>query len=162
MVEQFNEEFNAFYKEYYKKLVNHAYRLTSNRWDAEELADEALMIYFHKSQSEIIQNPRAYLKRIMSNVLGNYFKSKKREQVISLEMLHEIPGKDCFMPSLGDCLPAGLTASEREILILRVEKKLSYAEISIELGLEEASCRSRLFRAKMRCKELMETEKNKY
>lgn len=159
MVEQFDREYSEFYIENYPRLVRHAYRLISNRWDAEELADEALLIFYQKSQAETIQNPNAYLKRIISNVLGNYFKSKKREQAISIETLHELSGTDCFSLSLSDCLPAGLSASEREILILRIEKKLSYTEIAEELNLEEVSCRSRLFRAKVRCKELMEKEK---
>ena len=45
-------------------------------------------------------------------------------------------------------LPQGLSPDERDILILKLEKELTYAEIAPILGISEVSCRSRFFRAK--------------
>lgn len=52
-------------------------------------------------------------------------------------------------------LPKQLSKEDREILILRFEQRLSYAEIGDRLGISEGACRSRLHRALQRCKRFL-------
>ena len=49
---------------------------------------------------------------------------------------------------LREVLPKDLSPQEQEILLLRYEERLSYSEIADVLKIKEASCRSRLMRAK--------------
>ena len=48
---------------------------------------------------------------------------------------------------------------EREILLMRFEEELPYAEIAERLQLKEVSCRARLVRAKAHFAELRQEEK---
>ena len=57
---------------------------------------------------------------------------------------------------LSDCLPEGLTPRERQILLLYYEEELSHEEIARRLGISELNSRTRLFRARGRCRELLE------
>lgn len=159
MADYWDDAFNEVYTRNYLRLLKFAYRLTKNIHDAEELADEALLIYHHKRNEEDIKNPDAYLTTVMGNVMGNYFKSQRREKAISFEDLTNFPDHRAEHRPLIDILPSQLSPQEKEILILRYEQNLSYREISEILGLAEPSCRSRLFRAKAHCAELLEHEK---
>lgn len=60
---------------------------------------------------------------------------------------------------LCEVLPKGLSPQEQEILLLRFEERLSYSEIADVLKIKEASCRSRLMRAKAHLLNLYEKEK---
>lgn len=61
--------------------------------------------------------------------------------------------------ALADCLPEGLTPRERQILLLYYEEELSHEEIARKLDISELNSRTRLFRARGRCRELMEKNK---
>ena len=52
-------------------------------------------------------------------------------------------------------LPKGLNDREREIILLRIDKGLSYAEIAEVKGMTESACRQQLSRAVRKCGELM-------
>lgn len=68
-------------------------------------------------------------------------------------------GVDGLKRSLADALPKELQLWEREILLMRFEDQLSYAEIAEQLHIKEVSCRSRLVRAKAHFAELRQKEK---
>lgn len=55
-------------------------------------------------------------------------------------------------------LPAGLTARERELILMRVEDGLSYEEIAEHFGVSEAACRQRVSRAMRKCRVLLEQD----
>ena len=52
-----HSDFDSFYLEYSPKLWRLAYRLTRNRYDSEDLVDEAFLIYLQKSITMVIDNP---------------------------------------------------------------------------------------------------------
>lgn len=56
-----HSDFDSFYLEYSPKLWRLAYRLTRNRYDSEDLVDEAFLIYLQKSTTMVIDNPEAYI-----------------------------------------------------------------------------------------------------
>ena len=68
-------------------------------------------------------------------------------------------GVDGLKRSLADALPKELQLWEREILLMRFEDQLSYAEIAERLHIKEVSCRSRLVRAKAHFAELRQKKK---
>lgn len=157
----FSRNFDDFYKSNYRRLLYTAFRTTENFHDSEELVDEAFIIYSQKSKEIVIDNPSGYILGVLGNLLRNYLKSQRREKwsLVPLHMMNDImDDEDGLFRPLSDILPASLLPWEREILILRYEKKYSFEEIAAELGMKEVSCRSRLCRAKAHCQKLMEDE----
>lgn len=148
-----DDSFHSVYVRNISRLIKMAYRITDSYEDAEDLADEACFIYWQKSQLAEVLNPDAYLAKIMANLLGNFLRSKKNE-ALPLEFAEEIAARPDAV-SIKEYFPPGLLESEQEILILRIEKQLSYTEISQLLCLPESSCRSRFFRAKEHLKSLL-------
>lgn len=57
-----HSDFDSFYLEYSLKLWRLAYRLTRNRYDSEDLVDEAFLIYLQKSTTMVIDNPKHILR----------------------------------------------------------------------------------------------------
>lgn len=69
----------------------------------------------------------------------------------------DLPGNmDVDLP-MKTHLPVGLPEGEREIIILRVEHKLSFAEIGEILGIKEMAARQRYNRAIKKCRDLLST-----
>ena len=144
-----HSDFDSFYLEYSPKLWRLAYRLTRNRYDSEDLVDEAFLIYLQKSITMVIDNPEAYITRILANLVRNYAR---------ISWHNELP-IDVLGMRLREVLPKGLSPQEQEILLLRFEERLSYSEIADVLKIKEVSCRSRLMRAKAHLLNLYEKEK---
>ena len=155
--------FEEFFTRNYRRLFLQAYRIIENYHDAEDLVDEAFVIYYQKHQKEDIKTPDAYITGILSKLIGNYLRSKRRERLM-LDPSGELPKTAASANgpplSLSEAFPPGLLPWEEEILILRCEKKLSFKEIAAQLGIAEVSCRSRFFRAKAHCRELLLKENN--
>ena len=55
-------------------------------------------------------------------------------------------------------LPCGLTDSEQELLVLRIEKKWDYETIAEYKGLTIDACRQRMSRAIRKCRKLLQQE----
>ena len=154
-----HSDFDRFYLEYSPKLWRLAYRLTRNRYDSEDLVDEAFLIYLQKSTTMVIDNPEAYITRILANLVRNYARLSWHNE-LSIDVLPESTlSTDGVGMRLREVLPKGLSPQEQEILLLRYEERLSYSEIADVLKIKEASCRSRLMRAKAHLLSLYEKEK---
>lgn len=146
--------FDELFRDKYSKLLRLAYRSTGNYHDSEDLVDEAFVIYIQKVSSVSIENPEAYLVGILSKLICNY----KRKQLRDIGLLEKLTAElqdETATERLEDLLPAELLQWEKEILVLRFERQLSYAEIAKVLQIKEASCRSRLLRAKAHYAELI-------
>ena len=78
MNDPIQSSFDALYLANYKFLFTLAYRLTQNYHDAEDLVEEAFIVYLVKSEDTHIENPRAYMVGILSKLYGNYIRSKER------------------------------------------------------------------------------------
>ena len=154
-----HSDFDSFYLEYSPKLWRLAYRLTRNRYDSEDLVDEAFLIYLQKSTTMVIDNPEAYITRILANLVRNYARLSWHNE-LPIDVLPESTlSTDGVGMRLCEVLPKGLSPQEQEILLLRFEERLSYSEIADVLKIKEASCRSRLMRAKAHLLNLYEKEK---
>lgn len=141
MSNPFSGEFEIFYKANFQRLLRTAIRITGNYADSEELVDEAFVIYCKKSKELNINHPSAYVMAILSNLLGNYLKSQRREKYVFLPLdeMREIEDLHGLQRPLSDILPGALLSWEREILTYRYEKKYSFKEISEKLNLKEVS-----------------------
>lgn len=148
-----HSDFDSFYLEYSPKLWRLAYRLTRNRYDSEDLVDEAFLIYLQKSTTMVIDNPEAYITRILANLVRNYARLSWHNE-LPIDVLPE-----STLSTDGVGMRLREVPQEQEILLLRYEERLSYSEIADVLKIKEASCRSRLMRAKAHLLSLYEKEK---
>lgn len=152
-------DFDTLYRNRYDYLLRLAYRSTKNYHDSEDLVDEAFVVYLQKSATIHISNPNAYLVKVLSNLICNYQRLKIHDNIPLSSILENELGVDGLKRGLADALPSGLLPWEREILLMRFEEELPYAEIAERLQLKEVSCRARLVRAKAHFAELRQEEK---
>ena len=91
----------------------------------------------------------------LKNLIFNERRRSESHPEVPLEsVIESLSVNDPEMP-LELALPKQLSKEDREILILRFEQRLSYAEIGDRLGISEGACRSRLHRALQRCKRFL-------
>ena len=129
-------DFDALYRNRYDYLLRLACRSTKNYHDSEDLVDEAFVVYLQKSATIHISNPNAYLVKVLSNLICNYQRLKIHDNIPLSSILENELGVDGLKRGLADALPSGLLPWEREILLMRFEEELPYAEIA-ELRQEE-------------------------
>lgn len=152
--------YEEIYQRNIRRLANYAAAQVHNREDAEELASEAMLVLWRKMQEQEILNPDAYVIQILANLIRNYIRRKCRQlETISFDTIGDIAAEEP-QQNISDGFPSELSATDKQILIFRIQRKLSFKEISEIVGLAESSCRSRFLRAKAKFKELAQSEKN--
>jgi RNA polymerase sigma-70 factor (ECF subfamily) len=153
---------HIFYTDLYeanvKDLSRYAYRITGNYELAPDLVHEAFLILFLRIEYVMAHpNPAGWLHKTLEHVC-----QKKLRQWAGKK---EMPLKEAIIASLMDkasasgdtlleILPITLSEEDRQILVLRFQEQLSYAEIANRLGIEEPTCRKRVSRAVQHCADL--------
>jgi RNA polymerase sigma-70 factor, ECF subfamily len=111
---------------------------------------------------------KTWLLRIARNLYLNRVKRDKRltsldaleEQGISFTATHPSPETVTLHREQNEALQRALLAlseTDRSILLLASQEKLSYQEISLVLGLSVAAIKVRIFRARQRLARMLET-----
>jgi RNA polymerase sigma-70 factor (ECF subfamily) len=150
--------FEMIVRQYEKKIFAFCYYMLGNRQEAEDAAQEAflkayqnLKSYQHHSDDLLM----AWLYKIAANHCRTLHKKKKR-------WLHLMPlfGRHDYEKSAEQVfsdqaevqlqLLEGLSAEEREILVLRVIEDRPYQVISAILDISEATVRKRFERIKVK------------
>ena len=161
--------FDVLVERYKVRLFNYLLRLTSNRDDAEEIAQEAFVkAYIHAEKYKTIAKFSTWLYTIATNLVRNRVRSRSRApQIVSLwtrafgdgeeERMIEIPDAqrtpDEAMNDheLGEVINHAIQkipAKYRESFVLREINELSYEEIAAVTGLKLGTVRSRINRAR--------------
>jgi RNA polymerase sigma-70 factor (ECF subfamily) len=161
-----------------KKVFNIAYRMLGNFEEAKDLAQEVFISVFEsiKDLKEEIKFD-AWLTQITLNHCRNRWKYLKRRQYFNSESLDDpIETEDGNIPkaivdpsdnpetlyekkSLQEFIQRGLLElkeDQRELLVLRDLQGFSYGEMGELLGLPEGTIKSKLHRARMELKEVLE------
>lgn len=140
------------------KLFAIAYRMVGSAMDAEDIVQDAWLRY--QQQGTSLDNPSAYLRKIVTNLSLDYLKSArvKREQYIG-EWLPEPIVTDMASPA--DALSKAETISvaflvvleklsplERAVFLLREVFEYDYRDIAEMLDKSESACRQIFSRAK--------------
>lgn len=150
------EWFDTLYKRNHKRLFIMAKSVLHNSACAEEIVHDVFLICICKINDVMAhENPDGWLTRTMKNQLGNELRKAYRARETSIEEYPDLGGPSMEEP-FDELLPHGLTSSERQLLIWYFQDRLSYEEISDRLHISINACRTRLFRAKAHCKELLE------
>ena len=163
---------------YQKKVFNIAYRMLGNLEEAKDLAQEVFISVFEsiKDLKEEIKFD-AWLTQITLNHCRNRWKYLKRRQYFNSDSLDDpIETEDGNMPKaiadpsenpealyekkmVQQFVQSGLLKlkeDQRELLVLRDLQGFSYEEMGELLSLPEGTIKSKLHRARMDLKEVLE------
>ncbi len=161
--------FDALVERYKVRLFNYLLRLTSNRDEAEEIAQEAFVkAYIHAEKYKTIAKFSTWLYTIATNLVRNRVRSRSRApQLVSLwtrawgdgeeERPLEIPDQQRSADEavndreLSDVISRAIQKipeKYRESFVLREISELSYEEIAAVTGLKLGTVRSRINRAR--------------
>lgn len=157
---QYDLWFNDLYLKNSKKMVSYAYR-TLKDWElAEDLVHAVFTTLVQKGPSMMDhKQPVAWLYKALYYHIGNEFQraANRWEELFDPQETEFGKRDQYFSPE--EYFPAGLTAEERDILRLQIFERADYQEMAAYFGKTEAACRTKLCRARARCKELLQKEK---
>jgi RNA polymerase sigma-70 factor (ECF subfamily) len=152
--------FEIIYKATADFVYNVAYRIVSNRHDAEEIAQEVFLSVYHKLKDFRFQSSlKTWIYRITVNCAINYSKKMSREKE-KRKVYDEDPNtaKVFDAPAVRDSdktreeiigsLLANLNPDQKACIVLRSIEGLSYEEIADTLKIGINTVRSRLKRAR--------------
>ena len=163
------EAFEDLVRAHEKSVYNLALRMTGNPQDAEDMAQEAFLKAYRslpdfRGESKF----SVWLYRIVSNVCLDHLRRQSRRPTVSLTAADDEGGEDAqwdvpdesFSPErllerklTREAVQKGLAQlpeEQRQILLLREIRGLSYEEIGEILALEPGTVKSRIFRARKR------------
>ncbi len=163
---------------YQRRVLNYAYRMLGNMEEAKELAQEVFVSVF-ESIKELREEAKfdGWLKQIALNHCRNRWKYLKRRHYFNMDSIDDpIETEDGEMtkpfadPSdppdtvyekrrIQEWVQEGLLQlkeDQRELVVLRDLQGLSYEEIGRFLNLAEGTVKSRLHRARMELKEILQ------
>ena len=163
---------------YQKKVFNMAYRMLSNKEEAKDLAQEVFLSVYESIKDlreEVKFEP--WLTQITLNHCRNRWKYLKRRKYFSSDSLDEPVETEDGDMTRQICDPSDdpetlvekkmiqqwiqrglleLKEEQRELIVLRDLQGLSYEEIGKLFSLPEGTVKSRLHRARMDLKEVLE------
>lgn len=152
--------FTDLYRLNASKMVRYAYAQLRRMEIAEELVEDAFVMLLRK-QEQVAQhpNPSGWLWKTLQHLILSEVRAARNRLEVPLEQDFDLAAPQQEEDALSDALPEGLSPREREILLLYYEEELSHQEIARRLGISELNSRTRLFRARGRCRELLEQNK---
>jgi RNA polymerase sigma-70 factor (ECF subfamily) len=161
--------YDVLVERYKVRLFNYLYRLTGNRDEAEEIAQEAFVkAYIHAGKYKTIARFSTWLYTIATNLVRNRIRSRSRapqlvslwtrgfgdseeERVLDIEDTGRTPDEainDAELSSVINSAIAKIPEKYRESFVLREINELSYEEIAAVTGLKLGTVRSRINRAR--------------
>jgi RNA polymerase sigma-70 factor (ECF subfamily) len=161
--------YDVLVERYKVRLFNYLYRLTGNRDEAEEIAQEAFVkAYIHAGKYKTIARFSTWLYTIATNLVRNRIRSRSRapqlvslwtrgfgdseeERVLDIEDTGRTPDEainDAELSGVINSAIAKIPEKYRESFVLREINELSYEEIAAVTGLKLGTVRSRINRAR--------------
>ncbi|MEN9613911.1 MAG: hypothetical protein RLZZ347_218 [Candidatus Parcubacteria bacterium] len=152
--------FEEILTQYEKPIFNHLLRLTQDYDDASELLQTTFIkVYTKRSHIDPAGSFKNWLYKIATNVAYDFFRKKKREQLVFLDdesVFETIEGDTAYstidteiaVHDLKEAL-VKIRPHHRTILLLYYKEELSYAEIADILGLPINTVKTHLRRAKI-------------
>jgi RNA polymerase sigma-70 factor (ECF subfamily) len=161
--------YDVLVERYKVRLFNYLYRLTGNRDEAEEIAQEAFVKgYIHAGKYKTIARFSTWLYTIATNLVRNRIRSRSRapqlvslwtrgygdgdeERMLDIEDTGRTPDEainDAELSSVINRAIGKIPEKYRESFVLREINELSYEEIAAVTGLKLGTVRSRINRAR--------------
>jgi RNA polymerase sigma factor (sigma-70 family) len=154
-------EFDRAYRAYHPAVRRHLLYLTGDTPLSEDLMQETFTRLYERGLpggAVAIDNPRAWLLTVASNLAYNHFRGESRR---SVRETAQAPLAHALSPDLDQALDvraalATLDARDRVVLMLRASD-FSYAEIAEAVGLAPTSVGTILARSQRRFREIYES-----
>ncbi len=142
-------------EEYGKGLTKMARLYTKNADLAEDLVQETLLIACCRVDVLAVhENKEGWLHKTLWNLATREMsKAYHGEVPLSLDFAEGSPGLELPMELY---LPRELKDKEREIILMRIDEGMSYAQIAAAKGITESACRQQLSRVVRKCRKLMQ------
>ncbi len=153
------EYLHALYRDHYPALRSYAASLGFRGETAEDLLQETYLAAIRRiSVLQECENPRAYLIRILRNVIGYHLRSIKYASKLAEELQKR--GPEEYRDELGpEILYRGLIGDGELRLLLRFYGDgLSLKELAQELGIDLGACKMRLKRAREHLRAALEKD----
>lgn len=158
-----SEDVRRFYAEYGEELHRHLTRKIRCGFTAADLTQEVFVKLLRSQNTTDINNPRAYLYRIASNILADHFRSVTSRhgalhQPLSDTVVDVMPGPEDALLSRDELMRLQraideLPERQREVIMLHKFKGLSYQEIADQLGISKNTVMVHMMRALAHCRE---------
>jgi RNA polymerase sigma-70 factor (ECF subfamily) len=139
-------DFAEFYETHSRSIFYFALRSLRDASAAQDLTQEVFLNYYsHYWQRDDIREPKALLLRMTRHAILNFSKSQYTrrteplgdpEQIVSERVAPE-NDRDREVQELLDGLLAELSPSDRDLILLRYDQGLTFAEIGRVQGLSE-------------------------
>ncbi len=152
-------EFENFYREHSRPLWAYIRRVSDSAEIADDVMQESFM-NFLGATLRTDENRKAYLYRIATNLIYDYFRRQKREiKRQAAAPLYQEPIYEPFAAESGlAAFFEKLNMQERSLLWLAYVEGHQHDEIAQMLGLKSLSVRVLLFRARRKLAGLLNTE----
>lgn len=149
---------DALFREYFPKLVKIAMHYVHDMVLAEDMAQEAFLVFLDKKEAGALDNCEnigAWLKTVVVNRCRSDMQRMRYhvEEPRLDEVIH--PHGPDQLP-FAEQLPRGLSDAERQTLCCFYEYRMSHRAMAAFYGISEEACRVRLYRARMHCKALLQ------
>lgn len=143
------------FEEFYPRLIQKAYRLTTDRELSQDLVQDTFVLAFDNWKKLAKHHaPEGWLTLTLFNLVRNERRKLARRNCICLDDVHQCIATHETSP-VEELLPAQLSEEDRSLLIWHYEQQLSYTEIARRLGVSENACRMRVSRALKKCRWLL-------
>ncbi len=161
------EPFGQLVERHQQAVFNIVYRLTGNRQEAKDVAQEAFVKTYQTLDRFDPQRPFApWLYRIATNTALNWIKRRRREVELEEDapLADPSPGPESLAIAAETSVRlraaiAALPPNYRAAIELRHFQGLSYQEMSEALGVPLSDVKSWLFRARRRLRRVLTDEK---
>ena len=159
-MECLNEWFDKIYLNHIDKLIAIGMYAGLSRATAEDLAQDVFLLFLKQAQriKNTYKNPAGFLYITMHNLIGDELRRNRRRGSVQYDDSTTAGICDNYFDTIADHLPAGLKPQEKELLILFYGEQLSYEQMAARYGISAGTCRTRVFRAKEKCKKLLFAE----
>ena len=152
-----------FYSAHGEELQRYLTRRLNCAQTAADLTQETFVRLMRSEAAGTLENPRAYLYRIASNLLADHFRSAKRQADVAGPALWETipdqaPSPEAALLTRGalrrleraiDALPP----RQREVLLLHKFEGRSYQAIAERLGISKNTVMVHMMRALAHCRD---------
>lgn len=174
-----SKAFELLIEAHFKKIYNIAYRIAGNPDDASDMTQE-VMIKLFRNINSFGGNSKfsTWVYRVATNTCLDELKKLRRHSTYSInseintgdgEFLYEVedtsptPDLEVERSELADMVAKAITAlnpEHRAIITLRDIQEFSYEEIANILNISEGTVKSRISRARMQLKKILERDFN--
>jgi RNA polymerase sigma-70 factor (ECF subfamily) len=142
-------EFESLYRDYRSRVFSTAYRMVSNRADAEDITQDVFIKVFKKLGS--FRGDAAvstWIYRITVNACLDFLRRRKLRQTVPLDESMTAGSQPMSVGKLIEGTLPKLPPGYREVFVLYDIQGMKHSEIAQILGISEGASKSQLHRAR--------------